>query len=233
MHCTLWAQCSEGCTPGQYPGDGRATTTNYTSTESAGIGSCGGCLYPACPGCGGGDDGHTYANMYDALQQVPSDNPWTMAATAQSMMGPDCPGVKGMGCTGRTHPTGNTADAPCGTCWELTKTDPPPVTKINVAITDACPFEDNREWCPQNAGDKNQHGSYNHFDVWNGAQIKDWGSNPLVNFQSIACPEAVQKILREGCCGTYYEGQGCPNICGPDYHCPGQASPMTRPPLLP
>jgi len=222
--CTSYEQCRNIC--GYYEGDQKATTTYYTSGESQGIGSCGGCLYPACPNCGGSDDQHNYQNMYLALQSIKSSIPWTMAASAESMMGPSCPGVKGMGCTGRDHAEGKTADAPCGSCWELTNEQN---KKINVVITDACPYEDNREWCPQHPGEPNQHQFYNHFDVWNGLDIPGWGDNPIATFRNIDCPLSVKDIIKEGCCGTYYDGssggspQGCPNMCGSAYTCPSAA----------
>lgn len=220
--CVPYDQCSCG-TSDFYEGDKKATTTYYTSSESQGIGSCGGCVYPACPNCGGGDATHSYQNMFTALEKVSSPYPWTMAASAESMMGPSCPGVVGMGCTGRDSPSGQTANAPCGSCWQLTNNDG---KKINVVITDACPYKDNPQWCPEHPGEKNPSDAYNHFDVWNGQLLPDWGQNPRVTFQNIPCPQDVRDIIKQGCCGTYYydettgRGQGCPEICGSQFSCP-------------
>ena len=29
-----------------------------------------------------------------------------------------------------------------------------------------------------------------------------------------------KEIMKTACCNTYWEGQGCPNICGNDFKCP-------------
>ena len=165
---------------------------------------------------------------------------WTMSAASEAMMAPYCPGNVGMGCTGRDSPQGNTASAPCGSCWRLTRTDN---KALNVVVADACPCgnksvcpttaggADNSQWCVATPGQANHLGYYNHFDVWNATDPDlDWPSSgqegDVVSFKNIECPSEIQQLMAESCCGTYYDGseggspQGCPNICGPKYVCP-------------
>ena len=169
---------------------------------------------------------------------------WTMGAASEAMMAPYCPGSIGMGCVGRNNPQGNTASAPCGSCWRLTRKGND--KSLNVVIADGCPCgntsvcpttaggADNSRWCLTEPGKPNSVGMYNHFDVWNATDpVLNWlpsageETGDPVSFVNVECPHSIQNLMAESCCGTYYDGsqggspQGCPNICGSEYTCPG------------
>ena len=204
---------------GYYEGDGKASNTYYTPGESPELGSCGGCSWP-----GGG--GGSYSALFDHIQQTVGKD-WTLAATSEAMMGKYCATSIGMGCEGRATPGGPTANAPCGSCWNLKNGS----KSINVYVSDACPCgnkdkcpttagggSDNSKWCRAKPGVKNSAGFYNHFDIWNGENLGfDTGS---LTFTSIECPAKLKEIMKTACCDIYWKGQGCPNICGDSYGCP-------------
>ena len=231
-----------------HEGDGIASNTYYSPGESPGLGSCGGCQWPArtsskpseaCPTC---STGGSYEGLYDIIQgNVGKD--WTLAATSEAMMKPYCgqqgaPPIGkihvGFGCTGRTEPEGPTANAPCGSCWSLTQESAAigGYTSVNVYVADACPCgntdvcpntagggSDNSPHCLADPGAKNSRGAYNHFDIWNGNKL-GFSDDGIITFKSIECPLMMRQIMRQACCGIYWTGQGCPNICGSDYGCP-------------
>jgi len=237
--------CHDECKPSMYyPGDGKATTTYFTNVESEGAGACGGCVYPGIKNMPSDFDfkKNNFNNMYLQMKDIITDGAhWTMCAASEAMMAPYCPGNVGMGCTGRANPQGKTASAPCGSCWRLTRTDNNKV--LNVVVADACPCgnksicpttaggADNSPWCVAEPDQANHLGFYNHFDVWNAIDPDiDWPSagseGDPVSFKNIECPDQIKQLLKDSCCGTYYDGsqggspQGCPNICGPEYTCP-------------
>lgn len=219
-----------------YEGDKKATVTYFTQGESPGAGACGGCIYPGQKNKSDADfSKNNFENLFQAIQG--HDKTWTMAAASEAMMAPYCPNSLGMGCVGRPNPSGATAVAPCGSCWELIS---PHNQKVRVVIADSCPcgnrdicpttadpggHADNSTWCRAEPGDRNSKGFTNHFDVWNGNRL--WNQDvESVSFANIPCPDFIRKLMKESCCGTYYDGsqggnpQGCPNICGPEYSCP-------------
>lgn len=222
--------------PDFYEGDKQATVTFYKAGDSPGAGSCGGCVYPGKKNITQDDfKDHNFDNLFKEIQK--HDTSWTMAATSEAMMAPYCTGSLGMGCVGRSDPSGPTAVAPCGSCWKLLKNDTK--QEINVVVADACPcgnktvcpttadpggHADNSPFCRAAPGDKNNQGFCNHFDVWNGDQV--FGGNGTVSFSNIPCPDFIKDLMKQSCCGTYYDGskggnpQGCPNICGTDHTCP-------------
>ena len=85
----------------------------------------------------------------------------------------------------------------CGQCFQLTSTGTAPSGEgtggaagesIIVMVTNLCPYDGNENWCP-NAGSANAYGYDYHFDVM--AQSEVLGDNPIVNFESVACPSAA------------------------------------------
>lgn len=215
---------------GYFEGDGKASYTHYGKGESTGQGSCGGCVNK--------DQKYspTYMGLFNKIQkEVGTD--WGLAATSEAMMGGYCATSVGMGCNGRKNANGKTANAPCGSCWNLK--DIENNVSLNVYVSDACPCGDksspgcanaqltpnqpanNSKWCKSQPGFPNQAnpGAYNHFDIWNGSVFgfKDTGS---VTFSSVKCPDNLKEIMKKACCNTYFNGQGCPNICGHNFTCP-------------
>ena len=192
----------------------------------------------------------TFNSLYEHIQNKVGTN-WTMAATSQAMMGGYCSGSFGMGCVGNgltdnasscVGPTKEpfvdcpTANAPCGSCWQLTKTDSKNTpaaafTPVKVYVADACPCghkgggdtpacpgfpgksSDNSPHCRALLGDRNSKNRYNHFDIWNGNHFK-FEDEGYVGFKSIECPEVLTGIMKQACCDQYWDGQGCPNMCG-------------------
>jgi hypothetical protein len=86
----------------------------------------------------------------------------------------------------------------CGQCFELTSTGSAPPgagaggqsgETITVMITNLCPNQGNAQWCP-NPGQENEYGFEYHFDIMasNSGLSPIIGDNPIVNFQSVACP---------------------------------------------
>ena len=233
-----------GPSPDFYEGDGKASTTYFTSGESKGAGACGGCVYPGIKNMPPDYNfqASNFDNLYDQMKNIVTDGAhWTMAAASEAMMAPYCPGSVGMGCTGRSDPQGSTASAPCGTCWRLRRNGNNKI--LNVVVADACPCgnssvcpttaggADNSKWCLAEPGVPNSVGMYNHFDVWNATDpVLEWPSTGQdgdpVSFENIPCPDNISNLMAASCCGTYYDGsqggspQGCPNICGPQYTCP-------------
>jgi len=214
-----------------YEGNGEASYTHYTPGESPGIGSCGGCVWPKT-GIPQPDGEGSYDGLFKHIQKEVGKN-WSLAATSEAMMAPYCPASVGMGCKGRKDPTGPTANAPCGSCWNLKNKENN--KSVNVYVADACPCgnkkvcpdakmepqepADNSKWCVAKPGKTNSVGEYNHFDVWNGPQLGFDGAGSIT-FTNIECPSKLKEIMKTACCNTYWEGQGCPNICGNDFKCP-------------
>jgi endoglucanase len=52
-------------------------------------------------------------------------------------------------------------------------------------IVNLCPYNGNEQWCPQ-VGGTNEYGYSYHFDLM--AQSPLIGDNPIVDFESVACP---------------------------------------------
>jgi len=215
-------------------GNGQASYTHYDQGDSPGQGSCGGCVWPPYTNAPHSQETSTYENLYKKLQSLSGDVKWTLAASAENMMGQYCSttdppkGSFGMGCIGNNNKGKKTANAPCGSCWELT--NPKNGKKINVVIADACPCgpdcpgaqtggkSDNSKWCRAKLDEKNSVGEYNHFDIWNG-DILGFDNSGTVTFKNVPIPSDVLDCL-SGCCGTWYDGDkwggmgiGCPNIC--------------------
>ena len=186
-----------------YPGDKKATTTWFEleGGDDNGEGACGGC---------------SLEDLYNKMASIKTNGArWSLAATSSSMMNTT---ERKASCDQNTGNSG-TANAPCGSCWELKRDDNG--EKLNVIVADLCPNVDNKEWCARSAGEKNQHGSYNHFDIWNADQkhgLWKGEDNPKVSFQNIECPQEIQKLMKNSCCDKWGKKQGCPNICGPGYH---------------
>ena len=103
--------------------------------------------------------------------------------------------------------------------------------KINVVVTDACPSgKQNAEWCPKYPNTTNNHSSYNHFDLWVGSisgeilqklgvtYIDFLNNSNMIDFIPQETPPYIIKILQNYCCNTWDYGQGCPRICGSDFH---------------
>ena len=211
-------------------GDGKTTTTWYSIRESSGQGSCGGCgAIKSAKGIG------CVKNPYkeiakELLHASPSGDIWLATATAESMSSPYCDpnGFDcGWGGDAEKIPNGKTSSAPCGSSFKLTIG----TKNINVVVTDACPSgKQNAEWCPKHPGTSNNYGSYNHFDLWVGSisgevlqklgvTYIDFLNNPnMVDFIPQETPPYIIKILQNYCCNTWYYGQGCPRICGSDFH---------------
>lgn len=61
-----------------------------------------------------------------------------------------------------------------------------------VMVTNLCPVEGNQKWCAA-AGKKNSFGLEYHFDIM--AQKEVFGDNPIVDFESVTCPEVAYKRL--------------------------------------
>ena len=213
-----------------YAGDGEASNTYYSEGDSPNLGACGGCGWPSNPNSPG-DQKASFEALYDHIQKTVGED-WTLAATSEAMMGPYCPGSNalGMGCTGRINASGNTANAPCGSCWNLTQKS----NSINVYVADACPcgnasvcpttqdsggHADNSPHCRAEPGVINSKKRYNHFDIWNGDEL-GFEEDGYVSFSNIQCPENLKKIMKKACCDIYWKKQGCPSICGDDYKCP-------------
>ena len=78
---------------------------------------------------------------------------------------------------------------------------------------------DNSPHCRAVVGEINSRGFYNHFDIWNGDKL-GFDEDGKVTFTSIACPSKLKNIMKQACCDIYWEGQGCPSICGDGYKCP-------------
>ena len=152
--------------PLPWRGDSFATTTKFTPVESTGSQLSCNCSKPRQLG----EDLATHG--------------WVLTAPAESMAGPY---VMGYNCgTGKNaqKAEGNTASAPCLSCFKLTASDHvpswgqqhdgPPATPLKVIVGDACPHRDNQGTCPQNPGEQNKLGgccgkkirAYNHFDLW-------------------------------------------------------------------
>ena len=132
-----------------------------------------------------------------------------------------------------------TIPAGCGNCFKANTTgrNPweeglPAGVEFNMAVIDSCPYNDNKENCPLKPGDLNAHGYQYHFDLY--ARDKNplnIGENPEITFEPIECPADILAIMEKTCCGTWWEGQGCPRnstdahtwgICDPmEYDCPG------------
>jgi len=68
---------------------------------------------------------------------------------------------------------------------------------IIVMVTNLCPYNGNAVYCP-NPGQKNQYGYSYHFDL--NAQSEIFGDNPVVNFQSVACPSAAVADFKQCVC---------------------------------
>jgi len=190
-----------------YQGDQKATTTWFEleGGDDNGEGACGGC---------------SLEKLYHDMSSIKTNGArWSLAATSSSMMNTS---DRKASCDQKTGASGNTANAPCGSCWQLTRDDNG--EKLNLIVADLCPNVDNKEWCASSAGDKNQHGSYNHFDIWNADQkhgLWKGEDNPTVTFQNIECPQDIKNIMKKpenSCCDNWGDKQGCPNICGPGYH---------------
>ncbi len=217
---------SRDCVESFFMGDGLASTTIYTGGESTGQGACGGCSLEK-------DGERSYQALFEAIQDVKPG--WTLAASSEAMAGgiSDCCPKSTMCCSGRKNPSGNTANAPCGTCWNLKST----ITnnEVNVIIADLCPcgnkncgsyigsdniptVADNSEWCRARINEKNSKDKYNHFDIWNGHEF-GFGDTDDVNFKNIECPVEINSIMKKACCGVYDTNIGCPRICGADYKC--------------
>ena len=97
---------------GYFEGDKKASYTHYGEGESTGQGSCGGCVNK--------DPNYspTYMGLFNKIQKEVGKD-WGLAATSEAMMGGYCATSVGMGCNGRENANGKTANAPCGSCWNL------------------------------------------------------------------------------------------------------------------
>ena len=210
------------CVKEFYSGDGQASYTYYSAGESPNLGSCGGCGSVDSTGT------RSYEELSKKLSSVQGDAPWTMAAATTGMMGGTsgtcCAKSLGMCCKGRSSvgEGSKTANAPCGSCWQVSEGD----KKLNVVVADACPCgppcgeegSDNSRWCAAKPDVANSVGKYNHFDLWNGN--KYGFENGTMNFKNVECPSEVKQLMKSSCCDVYWTGQGCQNICGEEYTCP-------------
>lgn len=100
----------------------------------------------------------------------------------------------------------------CGTCYKLTSTGSAPPGQgtggtagqsITVMVTNLCPNNGNAQWCPQ-PGSENQFGYKYHFDLMasSSALNEIIGDNPIVNFESVACPGQASSDYSQCQCAT-------------------------------
>jgi hypothetical protein len=201
-------------------GDGFATTTEFTPSESTGTQLSCNCLKPR--------------QLGEDLAALG----WVLTAPAESMAGPYVTGYNcGTGKTAQQAET-NTASAPCLSCFELTAIDHvpswgpqpgPPAHPLKVIVGDACPHRDNKKICPQYPGEQNDLGgccgnntsAYNHFDLWlmdttlmpimpitdrypKWTKLStDWNNgqgNWPANFIPIPCDKTVLKVMNQHNC---------------------------------
>jgi hypothetical protein len=217
---------SRDCVESFFMGDGLASTTVYTSEKSTGQGACGGCSLEK-------DGNLSYQALFEAIRDTKPG--WTLAASSEAMAGgiSDCCPKSTMCCSGRKNPSGNTANAPCGTCWNLKSTNTG--NEVNVIIADLCPcgndscgshigsdniptVADNSQWCRAMINEKNSVDRYNHFDIWNGHEV-GFSDTDNVKFTNIECPVEINSIMKKACCSVYDTNIGCPRICGANYKC--------------
>ena len=225
-----------------HAGNGHCSTTYYGPEGNPHqTGSCG--------GCGNKLDGGYYELSEIIRREVGSD--WTLGASTEAMMGPQCAKSLGMGCDGydggipidgiTKKQEREVANAPCGSCWEISHPSRP---SINVYIADVCPCGlgaptiknpdrcltghsapgtfDNSSWCVARPGLANDAGQLNHFDIWQGDKLgMKDGLERNAEHKSIECPQKLKEIMKTNCCDQYSEGEGCKSICGDTYVCPG------------
>lgn len=95
--------------------------------------------------------------------------------------------------------SGSWCGSGCGHCFKLTSTGKALAGKgqggeaghsIMVMLTNLCPHNGNEEWCPE-PGKSNKYGFGYHFDIM--AKSKVFGDNPIVDFETIACPDTAHK----------------------------------------
>ncbi len=83
-----------------------------------------------------------------------------------------------------------------------------PKISFNIVVVDSCPYDNNREWCPKNVGDKNNYGFEYHFDLVESDVSKlGLGDNPTINFDPIDCPQHIVDLLSQNCCGIWWTDQ--------------------------
>ncbi|CEJ92387.1 hypothetical protein VHEMI08042 [[Torrubiella] hemipterigena] len=96
----------------------------------------------------------------------------------------------------------------CGSCYKLTSTGSAPAGQgsggeagksIIVMLTNLCPHEGNEKWCPASGGTNDAGMSY-HFDIM--AQSQVFGDNPIVDFESIACPSQATTDFKTCQCAS-------------------------------
>jgi hypothetical protein len=209
-------------------GNGQATTTYFSGTESVGAGACGGC--GASNGYG---NKYNFACMTNELLNAIPGQIWLGTAPAESMAGKYANNKNytcGTGSDAKSDP--NTASAPCGSSFELTF---PNGKTVNIVVVDACPYVNNQQWCPQKPGQTNSLNSYNHFDIWVGnseklianklglsdiTAITSSNDSKPRTFKPINTPPEIIKVLQQYCCNAYWPGQGCKNICGSNFEIP-------------
>jgi len=159
---------------------------------------------------------------------------WMATAPAEAMASPYCAAGSncGLGLDAKDDP--HTASAPCGSSFQLIfeEENGQPSRWANIVVADACPNEGNTKWC-RKKGDNKLNNSYNHFDLWVGdpaytsdqitkalglTVIDQITSSSTRSFTPIPTPPKVIRVLQEYCCGTWGKSQGCPSICGKEFH---------------
>lgn len=64
-------------------------------------------------------------------------------------------------------------------------------------VIDSCPYAPQPQWCSANAGDTNQCGAANHFDLYNPQNVwPSWDHN-YVSFDVESCPKEITELLQE------------------------------------
>ncbi len=104
--------------------------------------------------------------------------------------------------------SGSWCGSGCGSCFRLTSSGSAPSGQgtggasgqsIVVMVTNLCPNNGNAQWCP-NPGQSNAFGFQYHFDIM--AQSPVFGDNPIVDFESVACPGAATSDFAQCVCAS-------------------------------
>lgn len=181
-----------------------ATTTRFDVPDfNTQKGSCGGCSL----------------NLFDGEES------WAVVSAAESMQAPFACDNAYQCATGADQINVGGVAAGCGECFSVrtqgynpygVKT---PMVQFYAVVLDTCANEYSPDWCPKEAGGKNQFGNEYHLNVLGGdAEKLGLGDNPVVHFRPIECPAKITTMMQASCCDQWYKGVGCNSIC-PDNQC--------------